>query len=229
MQKFCANQCSPRTEKKRYITNQNDNFVKRPKDQSYVESVAQTLSQVVENNLSHVSYECAICLDNPKIDEAVLTQCGHTFCRSCLVGSLQAAARERAAKAEATVDGFSKNGILMQIPDGLCPTCQEKVEAKRIIAFSKSCDGDGAAVTSKFLSELKPSSRTIKHEIRETEEGNQFAMARQILANAVSGTESSKMKALMKELYAVWKLDPESRVLIFSHYLGFLDLLEKNS
>jgi len=217
LHKFCSKQGALREAKKR-SADENESPGKRSKDQAYVESVAQTLSQAVENHSTHMSEECAICLETPKIDEAVLTPCAHVFCRTCLVDYL----REKARKVEG-----AKPGAFIQIPDGLCPTCQEKVEAKKIIAFSKSSTGDSTGMTSRFLSEMKPSTRTIKQEVRETEEGNQFAVARQILENAVSGTESSKMKAIIDELHTVWKLDPGSKVLIFSHYLGFLDLLEK--
>jgi SNF2 family DNA or RNA helicase len=60
----------------------------------------------------------------------------------------------------------------------------------------------------------------------ETQEGNPHAVARTILENAVNGAESSKMTAIMKELFSIWQLDPKSKVLIFSQYLGFLDLME---
>ena len=221
LEKFCAKQKSPRDDKKRAV-DENESPSKRPKDQTYVESVAQALSQAVQDNSTHISEECAICLETPRIDEAVLTPCAHVFCRTCLVSAL----REKASNEEAK--DRTKISSIVQCPDGLCPTCMEKVEAKRIVAFTKSSNGDGAALTSKFLSEMKPASRTsIKQEVRETEEGNPFAVARQILANAVSGTESSKMRAVLNELKSVWKIDPGSKVLIFSHYLGFLDLLEQ--
>jgi len=221
LEKFCAKQKSPRDDKKRAV-DESDSPSKRPKDQTYVESVAQALSQAVQDNSTHISEECAICLETPRIDEAVLTPCAHVFCRTCLVSAL----REKASNEEAK--DRTKISSIVQCPDGLCPTCMEKVEAKRIVAFTKSCTGDGAALTSKFLSEMKPASRTsIKQEVRETKEGNPFAVARQILANAVSGTESSKMRAVLNELKSVWKIDPGSKVLIFSHYLGFLDLLEQ--
>lgn len=219
LHKFCSKRGSQRDAKKR-SADENESPGKRSKDQAYVENVAQTLSQAVEDHSTHLSEECAICLEAPKIDEAVLTPCAHVFCRTCLVNYLC----EKARKLE---EGAKPGAFVQIIPDGLCPTCQEKVEAKRIIAFSKSSTEDGTGMTSRFLTEMKPPTRTIKKEVRQTEEGNQFAVARQILENAVSGTESSKMTAIMKELKEVWKLDPGSKVLIFSHYLGFLDLLQK--
>ena len=34
------------------------------------------------------------------------------------------------------------------------------------------------------------------------------------------------MKAVLTELYSIWNHDPGSKVVIFSQYLGFLDLLQ---
>jgi DNA repair protein RAD5 len=58
------------------------------KRKAYVSSVAQSLSQAIEDNATHIEDECAICLENPKIEDAVLTPCAHVFCRECLLGVL---------------------------------------------------------------------------------------------------------------------------------------------
>lgn len=217
LKKFYEKQ-SPRKVTKR-SADESECPTKRTKDQAYISRVARALTQAVEDNSTHIEEECAICLEHPKIDDAVLTPCAHIFCRGCLVDTLR-------SQAPAESKDPSLISSIMGCPDGKCPTCQEKVDAKRIIALSKSHVGDGNSMTSSFLTEKKPSSsRSIKQEVRETQEGNPFAVARQILENAVSGTESSKMNAVMQELNAVWTLDPGSKVLIFSHYLGFLDLL----
>ena len=220
LQKFCLRQSSPRKDRKR-DADESDRSSKRLKDQAYVESVAQTLSQAVANNDTHMSEECAICLETPRIDEAVFTPCAHVFCHACLIDVLR-----RQAPKVAGGEGAVKPSAFVHIPDGLCPTCQEKIEAKRIIVLTKSST-DESDITPKLLFDLKPTSRPIKRDTRESDEGSTYAGARHILANAVSGNDSSKMTAVLDELHAVWALDPGSKVLIFSHYLGFLDLLEK--
>ena len=55
---------------------------------------------------------------------------------------------------------------------------------------------------------------------------NTGASARRVLENAINGAPSSKLEAVIKELHAVWEQDPGSKVLIFSQFLGFLDLIE---
>lgn len=50
--------------------------------------------------------------------------------------------------------------------------------------------------------------------------------ARRVLESAVNGEDSSKLSAVVQELHNVWQLDPGSKILVFSQFLGFLDLLE---
>eukprot|EP00428_Durinskia_dybowskii_P011481 CAMPEP_0170219096 /NCGR_PEP_ID=MMETSP0116_2-20130129/9222_1 /TAXON_ID=400756 /ORGANISM="Durinskia baltica, Strain CSIRO CS-38" /LENGTH=210 /DNA_ID=CAMNT_0010469747 /DNA_START=83 /DNA_END=712 /DNA_ORIENTATION=+ len=52
-------------------------------------------------------------------------------------------------------------------------------------------------------------------------------VARQTLETAVRGSSSSKLTAILDELERVWQEDPGSKVLIFSQFLGFLDLMEE--
>jgi SNF2 family DNA or RNA helicase len=108
-------------------------------------------------------------------------------------------------------------------PDGKCPCCSKRIDARRIVALSKTKDEDGV-VTSNYLTDTKKP--FIKQEVRETQEGNRNACARKILEDSLDGSVSSKLRAIMVELDAIWKLDPGSKVIIFSHYLGFLDMLE---
>ncbi len=175
---------------------------KRMKAPAYISSIAKNLTQAMEDNATHMDDECPICLDRPKIEAAVLTPCGHIFCRHCLTGAIRSQLP--------TIDTNKKpndgpNGV-----DSICPTCQEKFHSTKVMGLSDSLED----VFSHKLSQRE-------HGVRDSP----VVMARQILNNAVSGTESSKMKAIMDELNEIWKLDPGSKVLMFSHYLGFLDLL----
>lgn len=220
LQKFCTKQSLPRDATTKRKTD-DKNPAKLPRDGSYMKNVLEDLRQSVLCGSIYYSEECAICLDNPRIVDIVLTPCAHIFCRSCLLDAL----REKASNVTST-DSSNTKGLHQSIrcPDGVCPTCQETVEAKRIVAFTATNEGNG--LTSKFLSDLKPAAQKIQPIVKHDANGTPLGMARQILAEAINGTESSKMKTFMHELNAVWRLDPGSKVLVFSHYLGFLDLLE---
>lgn len=216
LEKFCSKQVSPGKQTRK--DGENESPAKRPKDHAYLSQVAQTITQAVEGNATHIQEECPVCLDNPKIQDAVVTPCGHIFCKTCLIGCL----REKAS-GQTTPEGMAKPPpSIFQCPDGPCPSCNEVVRAKRIVAFKPDVNGD---LSSSFLTNVKSSSATAKLGIRDKQQGNTHVVARQILENAIQGDESSKMRAIIDELDAIWKLDPGSKVLIFSQYLGFLDLL----
>ena len=53
-------------------------------------------------------------------------------------------------------------------------------------------------------------------------------VARMTLETAVRGSSSSKLRAILEELENVWEEEPGSKVLIFSQFLGFLDILEES-
>ena len=86
--------------------------------------------------------------------------------------------------------------------------------------------------TTHFLASAKPVKSSMelpaaKREIRDTQEANASASARLILQDSLQqGGDSSKIMAVMNELDAIWRLDPGSKVIIFSQFLGFLDLME---
>lgn len=50
--------------------------------------------------------------------------------------------------------------------------------------------------------------------------------AKFILRSALQGKRSSKMNAVFQEMDSIWQMDPGSKILIFSQYLGMFDLLQ---
>eukprot|EP00980_Cylindrotheca_fusiformis_P027844 scaffold22560_cov135-Cylindrotheca_fusiformis.AAC.55 len=142
--------------------------------------------------------ECAICLDPIDIHKSVVTPCFHIFCQHCLVGVLKAGKKK-------------KNDCL----DGPCPVCNEKIDSSKILSISES---GGQIQTSYLFSESDP-----KAHMKSEED----AAARHVLETAVNGSTSAKLTAIMDELQNIWQEDPGSKVLIFSQFLGFLDLMEQ--
>jgi DNA repair protein RAD5 len=167
------------------------------KRKAYASSVALSLSQAIEDNATHVKDECAICLETPKIEDAVLTPCAHVFCRECLLGVLH-------LKGDHKADA-----------EGSCPTCQLSVKPKQVIAMKKR----GNNMAAEFLTDTKLAAKTSKSTMERKEN------ARDILLQSIGSVESAKMKAIFTELALIWEADPRAKILIFSHYLGFLDLL----
>jgi SNF2 family DNA or RNA helicase len=177
---------------------------------TYATNVAEKLAQAINSAASEFSEECPICLETPKVHDAVCTPCAHVFCRDCLVNYL-------------TENGPKSKNHFQRCPDGKCPNCNEKIEAKKIIALYKNADGK---TNSRYL--LNESSKASANRIapkQDTPTKATTAVARQTLENALHGAGSAKLKAILKELAKVWDQDPGSKVLIFSQFLGFLDLI----
>ena len=137
-----------------------------------------------------------------------MTSCAHTFCKECLLDVLKENAPPKSRQSNEASEFLVGN----------CPVCQSKVESANIILLSKKNGG----YTSTFLKDKKQLS-TIQPLLK----SNAGAIAaRGVLEQAIRGAESSKLAAVIKELHLVWESDPGSKVLIFSQFLGCLDLLE---
>jgi SNF2 family DNA or RNA helicase len=173
-------------------------------DESYASNIANMLNNAVQKKSSALEEECSICLEPINICESVVTPCFHLFCKDCLVGVLKGRPSQ-SQKADA-------NRIC---PNGPCPVCTEEIDSSKILRISES---DGEIRTSYLLSSAKPTT-----ESSETFEEDEAA--RHALETAVQGSSSAKLSAILEELDNVWKEDPGSKVLIFSQFLGFLDLI----
>jgi DNA repair protein RAD5 len=212
LKKFYRQQESNDKNSKENQSDNSDPSPKRVKTQAYVAEIASTISQSIQANAKYADEECPICLDRPQMTAAVLTPCGHIFCRNCLADTFRS--RSPTMEAHKTASENPEN------PQGMCPTCQETFYSKDILDIA---DAYGNHIESPFDNMKAHIQRDNEKNLNFSED--EFVVARQVLKNAVSGTESSKMKAIMNELKEIWKLDPGSKVLMFSHYLGFLDLL----
>ena len=208
MKKFYDQQEPNTNDLKRNGSDGSLNSSKRVKTLAFISTIAKNISQAIEDKAKYMDDECPICLDHPRIEDAVCTPCGHIFCRHCLVGAIRSQSPTIDTNEKAKRTGSSQ-GI-----DSICPTCQEKFHSKKVIGLSDSLEEFN-------IDNMSESQSHPERGVRD----NPVVIARQILNNAVSGTESSKMKAIMNELHEIWKMDPGSKVLMFSHYLGFLDLL----
>ena len=221
LQKFCTARSSPRKNDKPKNSEASPSPSKKLKDNSYLSNVAHAVADAVQSQREYVQEECPICLEQPKVAEALLTPCGHIFCQGCLVPFLQGGTPGERP------DPSRK---LSHCPDGTCPCCNKAIPSKRIIALAKSDHEDGV-MTTKFLSDMGMTRQQVQ-EYELSQERRQrlldpHAAARQTLDAAVAGSCSSKMSAILQELDNVWTVDPGANVLIFSHYLGFLDLLQR--
>lgn len=181
-------------------------------DAPYASKIAQMLNEAVQNKASMLNDECSVCLDPISIHDSVVTPCFHIFCKDCLIGVL----RNQASPGDQTE--AVNDSIIRRLPNGPCPVCNVSIDSSRILRLSES---DGRIETSYLKSSLMMKAGTTT--IKEREDG----VARQTLETAVRGSSSSKLTAILDELDRIWQEDPGSKVLIFSQFLGFLDLMEE--
>jgi SNF2 family DNA or RNA helicase len=140
------------------------------------------------------------------------------FCKDCLLSEFQEQVI-RSNKHE------YRNGSAYKMPfvdGGSCPVCHEWVKTECIIQIERSDDG----VVSKYLNQNLFSGVDGRQQKSEKENVlNRDVVAREALESAINGASSSKLEAILGELDEVWRKDAGSKVLIYSQYLGFLDII----
>ena len=182
---------------------------------AFLAQVVQSLTDSVDDG-GKIKEECPLCLDCPDISSAVLTPCAHTMCLDCLRPVLKQSANT--SKEGGTLTPQCQNALSLK--DGPCPVCSAHVEASRIVSFSKS--EETGNVISQFVGDIPMPEGADSLGVNMDPAA---VSARETLLASLSGGESSKLAAVKRELDKIWKLDKGSKVLIFSQYLGFLDIL----
>jgi SNF2 family DNA or RNA helicase len=107
------------------------------------------------------------------------------------------------------------------VEGGNCPVCHACVKMSSIVRITKSVNGQAV---SKFLDLPLTQSEKENSPNASTEINQRISTARVTLESALNGASSSKLVAILEELD---KVRNEGKVLIFSQYLGFLDIIGK--
>ena len=134
------------------------------------------------------------------------------FCRDCLLSVF----REQMIRAKKTnvPNAPAANGA----GGGNCPVCHSFVNQSFLVQISRSENGEAV---SKFLDPLPESEKENSPEAA-TETKPRVSSARVTLESAINGAGSSKLYSILSELE---KVRNDGKVLIFSQYLGFLDII----
>jgi DNA repair protein RAD5 len=153
-----------------------------------------------------------------------LAPCAHMFCKECLLSEFQ----EQVSRSnkQSRDSNTCKNGGVSEMPTivdgGSCPVCHEWFKTECIIQIERSTNG----VVSKYLNQkLFTCGDGLPESEKENMLNRDVVAAREALESAINGASSSKLEAILGELDEVWRTDPGSKVLIYSQYLGFLDLV----
>ena len=107
--------------------------------------------------------------------------------------------------------------------EGECPVCDNFVTLNDLVSFKKCNSGkfEPFSLNDKRLA----ASHQKMSDLHDEDDHYDDAVARQTLENALGGATSAKLEAVVVELDKIWKQDPGCKVVIFSQFLGFLDLL----
>ena len=184
----------------------------------FVNQVAESLTQTVQSTDECLKNECPICLDEPRVEDAIHTTCAHMFHRNCLLAEFQEQVVRSNKKQVELHKKSSTSSQQPKVEGGSCPVCNEYVKISQLIQIKRNDNGE---MTSKYLDQKS----NIEKENTPNTDTQRDIVAREALESALSGASSSKLQAVMDELEKVWTLDPFSKVLIFSQFLGYLDII----
>mmetsp|Transcript_59417 Transcript_59417/g.145401 ORF Transcript_59417/g.145401 Transcript_59417/m.145401 type:complete len:1326 (-) Transcript_59417:1146-5123(-) len=174
-------------------------------DSVYALKIANMLDNAIRNDDSNLKEECSICLENLPLHDSVVTPCLHLFCRSCLQSTI-----ETANSSEKTV--------------ATCPVCQKDFDRLKILCLSSDQSG---RFTTNFLHDSKKRSSITGRSTGSIALQGREGEARNTLQVAMQGSQSSKLRKIKEELDKIWNVEPGSRVLVYSQFLGFLDIMEQ--
>jgi DNA repair protein RAD5 len=178
----------------------------------YAVSIANMLNQAVQSDSSELNEECPICLENISMNDSAITPCLHIFCKNCLLGFLKDNSRSSGAANRGPTPCVAQ--------ERSCPVCCKDFDSRRILRMTQGSTGK---IETSFLNQ-RVHKETKKNPNISVEDGD----ARKTLQTAMKGTSSSKLAAILEELKLLWEKEPGSKVLVFSQFLGFLDIIEKS-
>ena len=186
----------------------------------FLSQVAKKLSDAVKSGSSQLEEECSVCLEPISLNNSLVTPCLHMFCQDCLLNAMKEKALSQQVKEEASSEEQKPvPRMLSAIPSGPCPVCTETVNTNKILRISQA--EPGGEVKTSYLTESQVSKTRLLANPNDDK-------ARQVLESAIQGASSSKLAAILSELHNIWDEDPGSKVLVFSQFLGFLDLMEQS-
>ncbi|CDK24398.1 unnamed protein product [Kuraishia capsulata CBS 1993] len=157
-------------------------------------------SEIMSAYPNFTDTECSICTTSPiDVEKCVITECKHCFCLECLMDHFEFQNR---AGTTPTTDGSEDvdSPSLKPKKNVQCPNCRSVIDKKRLFRTKPQLGNVDA------LKDGVEAGYTLYH-------FNPYG-------------RSTKINALIKNLYQIREGDPNERVVIFSQFTSFLDLIE---
>ncbi|OWB73241.1 hypothetical protein B5S31_g2975 [[Candida] boidinii] len=160
--------------------------------------------------------ECSICTEPIGLDDTMITECKHCFCTGCLMEHFNF--RMTHIESVDDNDNDEPNNISNDIPTlnidddderhkVLCPLCRSTIKKNRLFQVLKSqFKNDVELLTSTSQSEFPNKNYYVRP-------FNPYG-------------PSSKINALLSHLFQIKEEEPNERIVVFSQFTSFLDLIE---
>ena len=144
------------------------------------------------------------------------------FCVSCLIDEFHEQETRRTKQYDTTAFGNKKmKPNKSKVEGGECPICHTYMKTSQVIQIKKSDCGE---MIPAFLNDTKCGKQSLPPTINQKRD----EVARVTLESALKGANSSKLEAVLKEMEEIWKINPRSKILVFSQFLGFLDIITRS-
>ena len=157
---------------------------------------ANVLKQIREE----AEMECPICSEEPMVEQSV-TGCWHSACKKCLMEYIE----HQSAKGE--------------LPR--CFNCREPINARDVFEVVRHHDEDEAGTLMDIVDEYEEDEELYSS----TQQNAKPPSNARISLRRVNQLSSAKIDTLLTQLKKLKKAEPATKVVVFSQFTSFLDLL----
>ncbi|KAL7550676.1 hypothetical protein ACHAWF_013896 [Thalassiosira exigua] len=228
---------SPARETKKKSTTRAEVF-KEAVDKARSMAKTRMREAVMELQSSEIEFtECPICLDATSEQDIALTPCAHKFCAECILSCLETVSttREASGVCPECRDKFNRSeitflGDAIEVDEEKCHSVEAYQKAE---AADSAIDINGfhLSLSNKVVAASGAADRRIAYSpLTENQKRSQRANLHTLTTDFLSTCNESynrlgtKMARLLEEIKDMIKQDGTSKAVVFSQYLGTLEL-----
>ncbi|OUM51277.1 hypothetical protein BVG19_g369 [[Candida] boidinii] len=180
-----------------------------------IDEQTKLINEIYQQYPNFNDVECSICTEPIGLEDTMITECKHCFCTACLMEHFNF----RMSHIENIDDGESNgvNDIPNEVPTlnidddqrhkVLCPLCRSTIKKNRLFQVLKS----------QFKNDVELLTSTSQ---------NEFPNKNYYVRPFNPYGPSSKINALLSHLFQIKEEEPNERIVVFSQFTSFLDLIE---
>ncbi|GMM45273.1 DNA helicase [Pichia kluyveri] len=177
-----------------------------------LEEINKLKNEIYDQYPNFDGVECAICTDDIKINTCVVTECKHCFCLGCLIEHF-----DFQLKHEKQADDETSEDSPLVIEKVFCPMCREEINKNRLFRTIKKNSNVVQDVVDIDTGSDYLTQKTISQNLKERD---------YIVRPFAPNQKSSKINALLIHLEMIRQESPGEKVIVFSQFTSFLDIIE---